>query len=151
MIVNLVSNLILVQFIGIYGVIISTILSMLIAIPWETNNVFKCVFHTSSRSYYATFLKSALLSVAVALITYSACVYIPDGWGGLILRGLICLILPNAVFCLVYKNTAEFGVCKELVMKKFFGFIKRKKLKLDCIDQGAYFRETTFGDERSGL
>jgi O-antigen/teichoic acid export membrane protein len=36
---NLISNLILVQFIGIWGIILSTILSLCVSLPWETHTV----------------------------------------------------------------------------------------------------------------
>ena len=41
MVVNLVGNLVMVQFIGIYGVILSTIISMLVSIPIENYTVFR--------------------------------------------------------------------------------------------------------------
>ena len=44
--VNLVVNLILVQFWGLYGILISTIIAMLVVgMPWLTHNLFTVVFH----------------------------------------------------------------------------------------------------------
>ena len=50
--VNLVVNLILVQFWGLYGILISTIIAMLVVgMPWLTHNLFTVVFHCSWKPY----------------------------------------------------------------------------------------------------
>ena len=51
-VVNVASNLILVNYIGLNGVIISTIISMLISVPWENYTVFKYIFKRTSKKYY---------------------------------------------------------------------------------------------------
>ena len=126
MIVNLVFNVILVQVIGIEGVIISTILSMLISIPWENYTVFKYIFHISSREYYIDTFRYIVIVILSALITYIACTWVQDGWIGLFLRSAICVLIPNSIFVFVFKNTEEFRRSKELVDKKFLSkFLRR--------------------------
>ena len=52
--VNLVVNLILVQFWGLYGILISTIIAILVVgMPWLTHNLFTVVFHCSWKPYVA--------------------------------------------------------------------------------------------------
>lgn len=119
MVVNLVSNLFLVQVIGIEGVIISTILSMLISIPWENYTVFKYLFHRGSKEYYNTNIKYIVVTVVIAMITYMVCGIIPDGWGGLFLRAGVCVVVPNVIFGFAFRKTKEFAKSKELVKRKF--------------------------------
>lgn len=119
MTVNLVSNVLLVQIIGIDGVILSTILSMLISLPWENYTVFKYIFHKSSKEYYVSSILYTVVAALIATITYIICAWMPDGWLGLFLRAGICVVIPNAIFGFIFRKTMEFGRSKELVEKKF--------------------------------
>ena len=127
MAVNLVFNVILVQFIGIEGVIISTILSMLISIPWENYTVFKYIFHMPSKEYYINTLKYLIIAILIALITYIVCAWMPDGWIGLFLCAGICIVVPNCIYGLVFKKTVKFRKSKELIEKKFLNKLFRRK------------------------
>ena len=49
MITNVVLNIVLVQLIGISGIILSTVLSLFVSIPWENYTIFKYVFNRSSK------------------------------------------------------------------------------------------------------
>lgn len=107
-VVNLVGNIILVQIIGIYGVILSTIISMLVSIPIENHTVFRFVFHRSAGSFY---IKNALytaLTLLLCLITFWICSFSPDGIPGLLIRMGICLLVPNSIIVLLFQRTEEF-------------------------------------------
>ena len=106
--VNLVGNIIMVQIIGIYGVILSTIISMLVSIPIENHTVFRFVFHRSAASFY---IKNALytaLTLLLCLITFWICSFSPDGIPGLLIRMGICLLVPNSIIVLLFQRTEEF-------------------------------------------
>lgn len=118
MVVNLVGNFVLVQFIGIYGVILSTIISMLVSIPIENNTVFKYIFQKPSRSFYLKNLLYAALTVGLCALTFWICSFAPGGVPGLIVRGLICLLVPNAVIILLFRNTAEFRHARKLLLRR---------------------------------
>lgn len=121
MIVNVVSNLILVNFIGLSGVILSTILSMLVSVPWENYTVFKYVFNISSKKYYLKLLANTVSCAAICLITWSICNLISDSLVGLLLKCVVCLIVPNLTFVLIYLKTEDFH--------NAMGFIKGKLQK----------------------
>lgn len=127
MTVNLVSNILLVQFIGIEGIIISTIMSMLISLPWENYTVFRYIFHRPSKEYYVSIIQYTAVTVVIAVITYAACAWMPEGWLGLFLRAGICTVIPNIVFGFAFRKTMEFGRSKELVEKKFLNKLFRRK------------------------
>ena len=118
MIVNLVGNFALVQIIGIYGVILSTIISMLVSIPIENYTVFKYIFNKSSRSFYLTNLLYVALTVGLCALTYWVCSFVPDGILGLIVRGVICLVIPNAVIIFLFRKTEEFRHAKKLLLRR---------------------------------
>jgi hypothetical protein len=118
MIVNLVGNFVLVQIIGIYGVILSTIISMLVSIPIENYTVFKYIFHKSSRSFYLTNLLYVGLTAGLCALTYWICSFAPGGVLGLMIRGVICLVLPNAIIILLFRKTEEFRHAKKLLLRR---------------------------------
>lgn len=107
---NLVLNLIMVQFWGIYGVLLSTILSLIIVeIPWLLHNLFSLIFNRSQLyGYVKEILYYAFISFLICFITGFICSFIHWGdWIDLFLRGLICCVVPNLLFlCIYYKRQA---------------------------------------------
>lgn len=120
---NLISNLILVQFIGIWGIVLSTILSLCISIPWETYTVFKYVFKRSSREYYISLVKYLTVFLFAAIITLGLCQIVQDGIIALLIRGCICIVVPNIIFILAFRKQEEFTEAKDLLMR----LIKKEK------------------------
>ena len=123
---NLTFNIILVQVIGIQGVILSTIISMLISLPWENYTVFKFIFKKSSLEYYLQFLKYVISAIAISAITYFACYWIPYGWIGLFIRAGICVILPNVLLFLIFFKSNEFRQSMKIVKDRLKGKLGRK-------------------------
>ncbi len=115
---NLGMNLIMVQFWGIYGVLLSTVLSMLfVGMPWLFYNLFTTMFE---KKQLPTYLKQLSIYVIISGLTCAftviICNFINFGnWGTLIVRLIVCLIVPNLIFLLVYKGTREFSETKMLV------------------------------------
>ena len=118
MTVNLIGNFVMVQIIGIYGVILSTIISMLVSIPIENYTVFKYIFNKPSRSFYLTNLLYVGLTAGLCVLTYWICNLVPDGIQGLIIRGMICLIVPNTAILLLFHKTEEFRHARSLLFRK---------------------------------
>lgn len=117
---NLGLNLILVQFIGIYGVIFSTVISMMgVGIPWLLHNLFTVLFDkTQLRSY----LVKLFSYVVVTVLSCVACVcitsYLPfTGFMEIIVNLLICMLVPNLLFLLVFNKKEEFKGTVELADK----------------------------------
>lgn len=90
---NLVLNLLLVQFIGIYGVILSTILSYaFVVIPWLIHNLFKLVFKRSWVDYVGFILKGVIISGFSAEMCYLICNAFEFG-------NIVIQLAFNAVIC----------------------------------------------------
>ena len=118
MIVNLVGNFVLVQIIGIYGVILSTIISMLVSIPIENYTVFKYIFKKSSKSFYLTNLFYLGITIGLCVLTYWICSFAPDGILGLIIRGVICLVVPNSIIIAMFCKSKEFNHARKLILRR---------------------------------
>ncbi len=108
MVVNLVLNITLVQIIGISGIILSTVFSLCISIPWENYTIFKYVFGRSSREYYGKMAWYALSTLAGGGLCWWLCSFFGGGIGGLLLRAAVCVVVPNLVFAAANFRRAEF-------------------------------------------
>lgn len=114
---NLISNLIMVQFIGIWGIVLSTILSLLVSIPWETYTVFKYVFKRSPKEYFLTLAQFLLVMTIASAVTLGLCQVISEGIPAILIRGCICVVVPNVIFFLAFHKREEFTDAKALLLR----------------------------------
>ena len=117
MVVNVVLNILLVQMIGISGIILSTVFSLCVSIPWENYTIFKYVFHRSSRSYYGKMFLSAGTMLLAGAVTLWLCSFLGDSIAAFFGKGIVCVIVPNMIF--VACN------CKRKEFKETMAFAKR--------------------------
>lgn len=107
---NLVMNIILVQYIGLYGVILSTVFSLIfIGIPWMTCNLFKYVFKSENPiKYLFKLIKYGLISTGVVSIPTLICIQIEDsGIITLIIKIIISIVITNILYFTVYFKSKE--------------------------------------------
>ena len=119
-IANLGMNLVMVQFLGLYGIILSTVLSMLlVGMPWLFHNLFTTMFEKKNMKKYLSSLAFYILISIIACITsVIVCDFINFGLlATLIIRFIICLIVPNLIFLIVYVRKSriqtERPACKQ--------------------------------------
>lgn len=121
MIVNIAFNVILVQFMGVYGVILSSIVAFAISIPWICRTLFKTLFERSCINQLIRIVYYALVTVIAGGITWYLCSILPFGadrmgeFMRLILSGVICIVVPNLIFLLFYFRMKEFGETLRMV------------------------------------
>lgn len=122
--VNLILNIILVQFIGIYGVILSTVLSVLfVGMPWILHNIFTTLFKRDMKQYVLKLLMYAVITAVVAVICLLICNQIGSyGVKTLLLRAVVCVVVCNLLFYVAYFRTEAFKDTKDIV-----GRILRRK------------------------
>lgn len=126
-ILNLGLSLLLVQFYGISGVVLGTILSRFLTTWWfDANLVHRKAFEKSPVGYFFRYLRSMLIVVCTAFIIYPIVnLFVVDSWFLWILKGCICFLLPNFVFYVLFRKTDEFryilGISKDLIIH----FIRR--------------------------
>lgn len=114
MVVNVVLNVLLVQVIGVSGIILSTVFSLLVSIPWENYTVFKYIFHCSSKKYYIKMFMFMLTMAVGGVVTYFICDLLSYGIPQMLIRLVICLVVPNAIFILFNFKRSEFKGTIEL-------------------------------------
>lgn len=109
---NLVMNLIMVQFWGVYGVILSTVLATLfIGMPWLLHNLFTVIFDKKQlKVYLSKLFFYVIIVICGCILTYLLCLALPDmsKWMILIIRAFICCIIPNSLYFIVYRKKNEF-------------------------------------------
>lgn len=110
-IVNLGINLMLVNICGIYGIILSTVLSMTcVGMPWILHNLFSTIFEKKHlKKYLKKLLWYIFISALACLISYFVSSIVNVSLlGNLIIRGVICFIIPNIIFFIIYHKSLEF-------------------------------------------
>lgn len=120
---NLVLNIIMVQFWGLYGVLLSTVISIIfIGMPWLFYNLFTVLFKRNAAKYVIRVVYYTVITVVICIITYSVCSLVPfTGIAELIVKLIICIIVPNVLFFVALFRFEEFGQVKALVK----GILKR--------------------------
>ncbi len=109
-VVNLVLNILSVRRFGLYGVILSTIIAMLvIGFPWLLYNTNKYLMNLDVKKYL--FMVASYTGVIVFDCILTSFVCNMFSFNNLLLellcKGLVCLLLPNLVFLLFFFKTKE--------------------------------------------
>lgn len=123
MVVNLALNIVLVQTIGVSGIILSTVFSLVISIPWENYTIFKYVFSMSSWEYYGKMAYYLLVTVVAGGVTLWVCSFCGNSIAALLLRAVICVIVPNILILLGNCRSREFKESKAFVL----GIVRRRR------------------------
>lgn len=129
-IVNLVTNIILVRIIGMNGVIISTLIcTVFINIPWGSIILFKHYFMRNSLEYFGKVIYYILITVLASVVALFICNKLPEiGFLFLIVKGLICIVVPNLVFLAFYHKLKEYQYTKKMIFRMVkFGIKKLKQ------------------------
>lgn len=120
-ITNIVLNIVLVQFWGVYGVIIATMLSLLIInFGLGSQIVFNHYFQNGKlKEYYFSHGKYFSITFVIAIIVFEICSFIKINFVmNLLIRGIICLCLPNILYFFIYKRTKEYKQSVPWVLHK---------------------------------
>jgi O-antigen/teichoic acid export membrane protein len=136
-VVNLIVSIILVQRIGITGVFIGTLLSA-IAVPFWTTPylVYKKVFHKPVGHYFLFYIYFLAIGIGTFFLTNLISSFVPVGdLLSLIIRALICLIVPNLVYICIFYKTEEFkyllGIVRNILRKLLRRFMMSKKITIN--------------------
>ncbi len=117
--VNLTLNLLFVRHIGLYGIIASTVLSiLLIGMPWLLRNLSRLLFHRSICDYLSDLSKYTAVTVTSCAISYFitnrlSCAGLP----GLILYGIIAVCVPSGMYLLLFRKSEFFRDVIDLGMQ----------------------------------
>lgn len=114
---NLVISLILVQYMGISGVIWGTILSQLIQLILKTRLVFTDYFMISYKGYLLRMIACFGVFIVELIITYLCCSLVPEMNEIIrfVLKMIICVIVPNVITVALFYKTDAFQYLLELI------------------------------------
>lgn len=126
-IVNLVFSLILVYKIGILGVFIGTTISTVTVCLWvEPYVLFKHLYGKSVLEYFKLFFKYFFITIAsLGIILLITSTFNEVTLLNFIFRIFLCIIIPNAIFLILFHKNEEFVYFKNIILK----IVHRKKIK----------------------
>ena len=118
--INLIVSILLARKYGILGIFIGTFVSTVTTCMWvEPYMLFKHGFRYPVRGYFIRYGVNTLLTIAIGSITWYLCSLLPDtGLAAFLAKLFICAIVPNVLFWISYRRTAEYRALKDLVLKR---------------------------------
>lgn len=133
---NLAMNLLTVKFWGLYGVVLSTVISMtVIGMPWLIHNLFVVVFKRSCKEFVGRLLLYVIVSGCIGGGTWLCCSTVrDDGIVAFVLKVIICVIVPNVSFLIIYCRMPEFNEALNLINR-----ITGNRISRICI-QSKFFK-----------
>lgn len=115
-IVNIVLNYAFVRLWGVYGIIIATIIPILTINNTVGMRILNTHYFKKERGTVEFFLKNLIYFVTTliaGIITWVVCRFTPDNIVGLLVKGVICVIIPNAIYLLFYRKYGDFKNAKK--------------------------------------
>lgn len=115
---NLLLNILLVGKIGIFGVLLSTVISfLLVGMPWLIHNIFSLLFFRSPWSYVKRILYYTLVTCIVCAVCYFSSLWISvDSWLALIFKGMYCAVIAFVFSWLLYHKLEEYHRAYSLII-----------------------------------
>ena len=126
---NLCMNLATVRWLGLYGVLLSTVVSIvIIETPWGIRNLFTTVFPKEYLwKYSAIFLGFASVAFVACASSYLVCSLFCFGvWASFFLNGVISFVIPNLIFLALFGRNPLFKESISQIVNTFFIKFKRK-------------------------
>lgn len=125
-IVNLIASIILVKKYGIFGIFLGTAISSITVCVWvEPFVLFKYGFNLNLKYYFKDYLKYLLITLVLGVITYYSCsmIILSSKVLSLIIKLIVCLMMPNIIIYLIFKNNESFKFYIDLIGNN----LKKKK------------------------
>lgn len=128
-VINLIVSIILAQKLGVAGIFIGTIISTITTSLWiEPVVLYKYVFVEKAYKYFVKLIEYTIIGILVAVITYWLSGFmVMSGILEIIIKLIICLIVPNIIYIILFRKTEEFRYFIDLIRKMINKIIKRKE------------------------
>ena len=118
-ILNIVFSLLFVQYFGLAGVFMGTIVSALALYSYSyPKYVYGMVFKRGYKQYLKDYIKFALITLIASIPTYliSERIHMNTVFLQLIVNAILCLIIPNFVYYVFFRRTEEYKYCKHMLL-----------------------------------
>ena len=135
MIVNLIFSLMLVQRLGLIGVLIGTTISYLVAWMMKSHLLYRKFFKKPSTHYYGKIIIYSLITVLEVILVYTitAKISIPNPYISFGTQIIICAILPNVINYILFSKTKDLRYFEKLIKGVMMNLLK--KIKTDKMIQ----------------
>lgn len=121
---NVLLNYFLVVNFGVSGIVVATAISIVVVgLPWSNKIIFDNYFKKQScMKYMSTQLVYAVMTLISCFVTFFVCEQVQVvGILGLMIKGIICVILPNVLYLVMS--------FKMPIAREALGFVKNNLLK----------------------
>ena len=127
--INLVLDVILGKMWGMFGIFLATIIARVLTNTWyEPYAVFKYGLEKNFKEYIKIFLEYVVVLIFTVAVCYVLCGFCKyNNIINLILKVIICSIIPNIVFYMCYGKTQEGKYLIGAIKKIITGVIKKVK------------------------
>ncbi len=132
-IINLISSILLVKWLGLAGIFVGTTISTILIPFWiQPRIVYNKVFEKASVEYFKKYLYFVLLTLLVGGVTTLLCISLnlENNFGGLVSKGLICAIVPNVIYVIIFFKKEEFQYIWSLLINQLYR-VKGKLIKVN--------------------
>lgn len=130
-VINLFFSIYLVQKIGLAGVFWGTVISWVVPLITSPYVTYKYIFLQSSAGYFKLYAKYLIIFILGISITSASCYYLfgESSWGHLIGRVFLCVLIPNTIFFMIFKDKPEMmhmrSILKSLDLMRWKSKFKR--------------------------
>ncbi|MDO8155820.1 sugar translocase [Bacillus toyonensis] len=109
-IINIVVSIILAKQIGIAGVLLGTVISRLCTYFWyDPYIIFKMIFKKSVKVYFIRYILFVVLVLFSIIATdFIGYIFHINIFMDMAIRSILCLIIPNLIFWMVFKEAEEY-------------------------------------------
>ncbi len=113
-VINLVVSLLLGKIFGTAGVFLGTMISTITTSLWvEPYMLYKHILQMSCRGYFLKYFRYAAVTFLLWYGESLICRGIQgNSWGVCVLRVMVCFIITNLTFLIIYHRTGEFGLLR---------------------------------------
>ena len=127
-IINLGTSIILAIYFGTFGVFLGTFISSVTVCVWvEPLILYKYGFKEKLIEYFKLYFMYAIVTIACCALTYYLCSFINYGrFVSLILKACLCVIVPNVINIILFRNTEQYQYFKNL-FRRIFAKLRRKR------------------------
>lgn len=119
---NIILNFVLGKLYGVYGIIIATLISLLVFnFMYGSRIIFKYYFKNGKYGEYLRgHVRYAVVTLCVAVLTYLTCSIVHgNNWLVLIVRAVICCIIPMMLYVFLYYRTDVYRNSIPWILRKF--------------------------------
>ena len=124
-VINIIFSILFAHFFGLIGIFLGTLVCYAVPMFMEPYVLYKHYFKKNQGLFWGRYLIFAAITVGAGALTYFVCSLLPQtGILWFVVKGLICLTIPNIIYLVCYAKSNEFKETISIVKTVIF---KRKK------------------------